>query len=457
MASASPWISMYDDRDRNIINKLKFCEVNISMVDSMISVGAINHEIKKNNFKQSDSCIDLVNSIEEIIKKKLESSTNKISIQTGKSNNFLQDKSNRLNENSGISISSEKALDNIAYKIKITKMNHSSDMNFDGSFVTFRKNNHVMNLGRFHNWWGSSDNTSLILSNFSRPMPTVEYKNYRPYSINILSKNITLNYSLFLKQFESNREVPNALLLGNRLSLQPYKNFEISLIRVAQFGGKGRDITSEVIKNLILGSDNVGSELKEEDESGNQIAGLDFNYYSNISNYKIKIYGQIFGEDGLDPIDDGKIFGAIFPSKRFKQIGFSIGASEDLKITLENTSSDSGYANAVYNHYIYRNGYRYFNKPLGFNLDADSDQKLLNVEIALSDSFVKVQYTKNNINKNSSNQNFWGDSSLKFEEISLRYTKYLGSFEFNIIGFKRFNTSFEGQKNQLLLNATYRY
>ncbi len=448
---------MYEDRYRHILNELKFCELNISMVDSLISVGAINHEIKKNNFKQSDLCIDLVKSIEDMMKKKLESSTNKVSIQTSNSNNFLQDKSNRLNENSGVSFSSEKALDKIAYKIKITRMNNNSDLNFDGSFVTFRKENHVINLGRFNNWWGSSDNTSLILSNFSRPMPTFEYKNYRPYSINIVSRDITLNYSFFLKQFESNREVPNALLLGNRLSIQPYENLEISLIRVAQFGGKGRNISSEVIKNLILGSDNVGTELNAEDESGNHIAGLDFNYYTNISNRKIKIYGQIFGEDGLDPINEGKIFGAIFPSKRFKQIGFSAGVSKDIKITFENTSSDSGYANTVYNHYIYKNGYRYFNKPIGFNLDADSNQKLFNVEIALSDSFIKIQYSKNNINKNASEQNFWSNSSLQFEEISFRYTKYLGSLEFNLTGFKRFNTFLDNHNEHFILNATYRY
>jgi hypothetical protein len=38
---------MFDDRYRHIINELKYCEINISMIDSMISVGAINYEIKK--------------------------------------------------------------------------------------------------------------------------------------------------------------------------------------------------------------------------------------------------------------------------------------------------------------------------------------------------------------------------------------------------------------------------
>ena len=147
-------------------------------------------------------------------------------------------------------------------------------------------------------------------------MPTIEYKNYRPYSLNIFSKEILVNYSLFLKRFESNRHVPKALLFGNRLSLQLTKNLEVSAIRVAQFGGKGRDLNSKIIRNMILAQDNAGTELSSEDEPGNQIAGVDFNYYNTILDNKIKIYGQIFGEDGLDPIDDGKIFGAIFPSKK---------------------------------------------------------------------------------------------------------------------------------------------
>ena len=451
-----PWVSMADDRLRNVINDLKFCGVNLSIVDSMISIGSIYSEVKKNNFKQSKFCIDLVSSIENEIQKKLKSTTRTISIQSDNSDNFLQDKSYRLYEKGNVSLSSERALKNIAYKIKITKLRNSSKVIYDDSYITFKNKNHVINFGRINNWWGSSDNTSLILSNFSRPMPTIEYRNFRPNSINILSQDMTVNYSIFIKKFESNREIPKALLMGNRLSIQPIPNLEISAIRVAQFGGKGRDLNSEIIKNLILGKDNVGTELSQEEEPGNQIAGVDFNYFTNIFERNLKIYGQIFGEDGLDPIDDGKIFGAIFPSKRFKQFGLTIGANEDLKITFEKTSTDSGYANVVYNHSIYKSGYRYYNKPLGFNLDADSDQKLLNAELFLNKGFIKFQYSKNFINKNSSKNNFWHDSAIKFEEISLRYTRYVGNFELNLIGFKRFNTSFDDD-NLLLLKAAYRY
>ena len=55
-----------------------------------------------------------------------------------------------------------------------------------------------------------------------------------------------------------------------------------------------------------------------------------------------------------------------------------------------------------------------------------------------------------------SEKNFWGGSSLNFDEISLRYSSYLGKYEFNIIGFNRFNTTLK-DKNHIVFDIKYKY
>ena len=108
-------------------------------------------------------------------------------------------------------------------------------------------------------------------------------------------------------------------MFGNRISFSPSNKFHFSLLRVAQFGGKGRPTNSKALKSMLLGKDTTNRNLSNDEEAGNQIAGIDFSIY--FKNNNLNFYGQILGEDGLDPIIDDRWIGAIFPSKRFGQLG----------------------------------------------------------------------------------------------------------------------------------------
>ena len=141
-----------------------------------------------------------------------------------------------------------------------------------------------------------SNNTSLILSNAARPMPIIEISNYEKINLNkgLFKLLGNLNYEVFLSKFERNREIPNAVLFGNRISLNPHERLKISLLRVAQFGGKGRVVNSSTIKNMILGKDTTNRNLNFEDQPGNQIAGIDFSYRILNTN-NLYLYGQYLG------------------------------------------------------------------------------------------------------------------------------------------------------------------
>ena len=58
----------------------------------------------------------------------------------------------------------------------------------------------------------------------------------------------------------------------------------MSLLRVAQYGGKGRTNNSKTFKYMLTGKDNINRNLEFYEQSGNQIAGIDFSYKINSKN-----------------------------------------------------------------------------------------------------------------------------------------------------------------------------
>ena len=184
---------------------------------------------------------------------------------------------------------------------------------------------------------------------------------------------------------------------------------------------------------MLLGKDNTNRSLSFEEQPGNQIAGVDFIYNTNFKN-KLSMYGQYVGEDGLDPIIDDSIVGAIFPSKRFGLFGFSfnkyIKNNEYILINLEHANTDSGFKNITYNHSLYKSGMRYFEMPIGSAMDADSHQSIISFRYQNSGYKIKLKYIKSKINQNNSLKNYWSDKSIDINEININFNKHF-SKKFN--------------------------
>ena len=87
-----------------------------------------------------------------------------------------------------------------------------------------------------------------------------------------------------------------------------------------QFGGEGSTKDLDTILKMLLGNDTTNTDLTFKDQPGNQLAGVDF-IIRPLKKNNLILYGQYFGEDGLDPIIDDGWIGAIFPSKRFSLAG----------------------------------------------------------------------------------------------------------------------------------------
>ena len=120
--------------------------------------------------------------------------------------------------------------------------------------------------------------------------------------------------------------------------------------------GDGRNLDSKIFIDMLIGRDNyLSTDINKENEPGNQLGGLDFNYLF-LKNKNLSFYGQIAGED-----ESGYL-----PSKTFYSIGMSLSWDWFYlkKINFEYIDTGSRQMNTTYNHSIYKNGYRY----LGPNL-----------------------------------------------------------------------------------------
>ena len=177
---------------------------------------------------------------------------------------------------------------------------------------------------------------------------------------------------------------------------------------------------------MLTGNDTVNRNLEFDEQSGNQIAGIDFSYkISNKNN--IYIYGQYLGEDGLDPIIDDRWIGAIFPSKRFGMGGLSISSNNQSnlwKITLEHTNTDTGFKNVTYNHALYKSGYRYHGAPIGASIDGDSHNSIFNFDKFYTDGSFQIKYQKMFINQNNDMNHSLSTKKFVNEELLFKISKH---------------------------------
>lgn len=452
-AISSPWKDPNDFRFQYITNLINSsCSDEDIYIDAReISLGEIYSTV--NNFISKDAitekCYLSLNDLRNYIKNFLYSNQSTIGIQTKADDLFFQDYRARYELQNNVYYKKSGSINNFSYQVQVKKLPDKTI--FDESYISFLiKNNFVVKIGKESKWWSPSNETSLIISNSSRPTPGISFSNYKRLSsdLPIIKYAGDIDFEIFINKLERNRHIPNAILFGNRVILRPNKKLSLSLFRVAQFGGKGRTTNSSVIKNMLLGKDTINRNLEFNEQPGNQIAGIDFNLMFGKKMVN-RVYGQLVGEDGLDPIIDDRWVGAIFPSKRFNLGGLEYRfdqLSSFILINLEHINTDSGFKNVTYNHNLYKSGYRYKGFPIGANIDADSHSSIISITKYSYDRYLKLKYRKFNLNQNKSNSTIWGDKNIKGNEVALSINKkFNNGYSFEIVSvyreFKKYNDS----------------
>ncbi|MDH3431901.1 MAG: capsule assembly Wzi family protein, partial [Gammaproteobacteria bacterium] len=184
----------------------------------------------------------------------------------------------------------------------------------DGSSIGLALGNYSFSVNTLDRWWGPGWDGSLILSNNARSIPAISIdRNFTdPFESKWLSWLGPWDLAVHFGEMESDRFVPNTRFFGMRFNFRPLPSLEIGISRSAQWCGDGRPCDFDTFVDLFLGRDNRGDAgTTEENEPGNQLAGLDFRWSPPFIDTPIALYGQFIGEDEAGG----------FPSRYVGQVG----------------------------------------------------------------------------------------------------------------------------------------
>lgn len=280
------------------------------------------------------------------------------------------------------------------------------EVRLDGSYVAATAGNWVLGVGAIDRWWGPGWQSSMILSNNARPIPAVwiDRKTSVAPESNLLSWIGPWRFNLFLGQLEEERAVPDAKMIGMRLSFVPIERLEIGLSRTIMFGGEGRPEGFSTVWDALIGKDNVIEGETAEDDASNQIATVDVRYGFPVGDQSMGIYAQMMGEDeaGYLPSRKSWLFGVDWTSQFLRSdqqwfVEFTNTLAEDL---IGDPRPD--YA---YDHFNYTTGYQYYGRAIGSTFDADAEALSLGLLNFMQDgSNLTATLTYANLNKDGGNR-----------------------------------------------------
>ena len=257
----------------------------------------------------------------------------------------------------------------------VTSPDDGEEFRTDGSAIAVAIGNWSIAASTLDRWWGPGWDGSLILSNNARPLPavTIDRTGTDPFATRWLSWIGPWDVSVIFGRMESEREVPHAQFFGFRFNFRPIPSLEVGLSRTAQWCGEGRPCDLDTFGKLLIGRDNVGgSGIDQDNEPGNQLAGVDFRWSRSAFGRPAALYGQFIGEDEAGG----------FPSKHlglagietygdWRQRGSWRGFLEVASTKCRFYQGEGDY-NCAYNHGTYQTGYRYRGRAVGHGSDNDS-------------------------------------------------------------------------------------
>lgn len=245
-------------------------------------------------------------------------------------------------------------------------IDNGHDVNVEGSYLAGKLWNQWLIAGQIPTYWGPGHDGSLIRGDTSRPVYgiTAQRAVQNAFETKWLSWIGSWQYQAFAGQLDDYKAIPDAKLLGLRLTAQPLPYLEFGASRILQWGGEGRSVSLDSLWNAIKGNDNFDS---ADDDKSNQIAGLDFRLNMQpLLQIPVGIYGQYVGEDeaGFLPAKKMYLAGTDF-SSTYKNMPYQLYAE------WADTRTNGQVDGVSYNHYIYTDGYYQYGFPLGHAIGGD--------------------------------------------------------------------------------------
>jgi hypothetical protein len=263
----------------------------------------------------------------------------------------------------------------------VTSPQDGNQFRLDGSHATVQLGNWLLSANTLDRFWGPSHDSSLILSNNARPIPSVQLERAAamPFETPVLSWLGPWRFSLSIGQMEQEREdIDSPRFLAWRVVVMPFHDIEFGFSRTAQFCGEQLACDFSSLTEMLIGNDNVGIDASAENEPGNQLAGFDIRWASPIGNWPYAIYSQMIGEDesGYMPVKYLELFGA----EAWKPTvdGGMVQIYGEYADSTCSANRDPPRFGCAYNQEKFTvEGYRYRDRVIGYTTDRDAESYTL--------------------------------------------------------------------------------
>ncbi len=261
-----------------------------------------------------------------------------------------------------------------------------NDVHYDNSYLAQAWGNWVFYAGTPEQWWGGGWDGGFLVSTNARPIPRIGFQRLdpRPFRTKWLSWLGNWNIIVSLGRLEKNRgDFARPLLWETRLELSPVDGLDIGLSRTFLLCGRTRQCSPGTFARAFTPFgrfDNTGT----NNEPGDQIANVDLRYGGHWGGLAYAFFGSLIAEDKNPPLF----------SKYSGQVGMTLNgyaASYDLDWGFRIEASDSQAHSffgvttgpekepgVTFNHFLFKDGYTFRDRTIGFSLDTDS--RLLTIE-----------------------------------------------------------------------------
>ena len=307
---------------------------------------------------------------------------------------------------------------------KDPQIDHDQDVNLEGSYIAGKLWNQWIIAGQIPTFWGPGHDGSLIRGDASRPVYGVSLQRAEQHAFETkwLSWIGPWQYQAFAGQLDDYTAVPDAKLIGLRVTAQPLQSLELGASRAIQWGGEGRPESFSSLWDAFVGNkDNGGT---GEPDPSNQIAGFDARLnLQSLAQIPMGVYAQYVGEDEAGGL----------PSKKMYLAGIDYSSSyNNMPYQLYTEWADTrtnGTARGVsYNHSTYTGGFYQHGYPLAHALGGDGQMVSVGGDLRvdpLNRLNARVLFAKLNESNRTTHLAFPAQDEIK--ALDLTWTHYLRS------------------------------
>ncbi|EAM8864372.1 capsule assembly Wzi family protein [Salmonella enterica] len=304
---------------------------------------------------------------------------------------------------------------------KDPQIDNDQDVNVEGSYLAGKLWNQWLIAGQIPTYWGPGHDGSLIRGDASRPVygVTMQRAEQHAFANKWLSWIGPWQYQAFVGQLDDYDAVPDAKLIGLRVTAQPLPYLELGASRAMQWGGGDRSESLSTLWNAIKGNDNFDN---SDDDKSNQIAGFDARLsLQPLVQVPMDIYAQYVGEDEAGGLPAKKMYLAgVDYSSSYNNMPFQLYT--EWTDTRSNASADG----ISYNHYVYTDGFYQHGYPLAHAIGGDGQMISMGGDIRfdrLNRVNARVMFAKLNESNRTTNLAFPAQDELKAVDVS--WTHYL--------------------------------